>query len=194
LALLITHCRPATHAHDFSPTLHFSPFFPTFVPALERSRHSYSFPIVFICFSSLIKPIGTEGLSSKVIWLAFLPASCWCLAWLTFHPEDGGVTHKHQLTFNGLCSITSQKTELYTSQLQMHQQIIFMEHILGHLGHSLSPVRTRAQMLRHTVSGQSCSMCLDKSQSVPQQISCADTWARLSVERRQHEETSKDLS
>jgi hypothetical protein len=48
-------------------------------------------------------------------------------------------------------------------------------------------------MLRHTVSGQSCLMCLGKSQRVSQQISCADTRARLSVERRQHEETSKDL-
>jgi hypothetical protein len=43
----------------------------------------------------------------------------------------------------------------------------------------LSPVRTREQMLRHTVSGQSCLMCLDKSQRVPRQISCADACARL---------------
>jgi hypothetical protein len=56
------------------------------------------------------------------------------------------------------------------------------------------PVRTREHMLRHIVSVQSCLMCLDKSQRVPQQISSADTCARLSVERWQHEETSKDLS
>jgi hypothetical protein len=59
---------------------------------------------------------------------------------------------------------------------------------------NIKSVRTRAQMLRHTVSGQSCLMCLDKSQNAPQQISCTDTCARLSVERRQHEETSEDLS
>jgi hypothetical protein len=44
---------------------------------------------------------------------------------------------------------------------------------------NIKPVRTREQMLRHAVSGQIFLMCLDKSQSVPQQISCADTRARL---------------
>jgi hypothetical protein len=34
-------------------------------------------------------------------------------------------------------------------------------------------------------------MCLNKSPCVPQQISCADTCAWLSVERRQHDATSK---
>jgi hypothetical protein len=57
----------------------------------------------------------------------------------------------------------------------------------------LRPVRTRAQVLWHTVSGQSRLMCVYKSQRVPQQISCADTCAQLLVERRQHE-ISKDLS
>jgi hypothetical protein len=57
-----------------------------------------------------------------------------------------------------------------------------------------SPVRTRAQMLWHAVSGQSFLMCLDKTQRVPQQISCADTCARLSVKRQQPEKTSKGPS
>jgi hypothetical protein len=46
-------------------------------------------------------------------------------------------------------------------------------------------------MSRHIVLAHIRLMCLDKSQCVPQQISCADTCAQLLVEIRQHDATSK---